>query len=146
MKKLRKKRTSKPCSLPTSIMSLAALGMTCMTCAAAVRPSISDCRCVRWVSLRASRSSNWYFMILCTGFMRRSHSCSRWPNFCLSSCITAKDVTTLHWAFWHKVFNANARGVLSPQGFFLFALRARNVKSHEATNEMRNFLQSSTAF
>lgn len=35
-------------------------------------------------------SSSWYFMILWTGLMSRSLSCSLWPNCCLRSCQVTK--------------------------------------------------------
>lgn len=77
--------TSKPCNLPTSIISFAALGITRMTWAAALRPSISDNLWVRSVRRSASRRRSWYFVILCTGLINKSQSCRRWPSFCLSS-------------------------------------------------------------
>jgi len=77
--------TSKPCNLPTSIISFAALGITRMTWAAALRPSISDNLWVRSVRRSASRRRSWYFVILCTGLINKSQSCRRWPSFCRSS-------------------------------------------------------------
>lgn len=82
--------TSKPCNLPTSIMSLAAFGITRITWTAAFRASISEFLCVRSVSLNASLRRSWYLVILCTGFIKRSHNCNRWPSFCLSSCSEAR--------------------------------------------------------
>lgn len=72
--------TSKPCNRPTSIMSLAALGTTCMTCIACRRASISSANLARSVYLNMSRKSSWYFIILWTGFMRMSLSWSLWPR------------------------------------------------------------------
>lgn len=77
--------TSNPWSLPMSIISLALFGTTCMIWIAYRRLSISTERWALSVYLYTSRSNSWYFIILCTGLISKSHNCNLCPSFCLKS-------------------------------------------------------------
>jgi len=58
------------------------------------------CLCV---ALGFTFSSSWYFMILCTGLMSRSFSCSLWPSCCFSSYTqTHTNMHLIDWFLMHK--------------------------------------------
>ena len=80
------KRTSKPWSLPMSIMSFAWLGTTVITWKACSIAWASSCIPARWLCFRIASRSMWYFVNRCIGFIRRSVKRNLNPCFNLISC------------------------------------------------------------